>query len=318
MTVLVTGGGGFIGSYLARELIDQGTHVRVSHGSLQSLERSRINLPDAEHIYADIGDQASVSKAVDGVEVVYHLAGTGSPGSPHTEDLEILRVNVAGTCSLLQQASQANVKRFVFASSASVYGDSAESPKVETMQPSPKSVYAASKLAAENLCAVFHAQRGLDTRVLRYFNVYGAGQGSNMVVPNFIRKLSNGETLTLFGDGQQTRDFVHVSDVVKATICAGQQEHLQENLDARLFNIGSGQPMPIRTVVVLIAEMLGVEAHIEYLPERAGEIRESVADIKRAKQSLGFSPSITFADGLFRTMEVTHNNSSLTLQAQAK
>lgn len=297
MTILITGGGGFIGAYLARALAEDHVRVRVMHRSHESLERSKHLTPQAEQVIADVTDDAAIRRALKGVDTVYHLAGFGSPGSSHTDDLEILRVNVSGTCTVLREAAAADVRRVVFASSASVYGDSPESPKTESMPSLPKSVYAASKTAAEDLCLVFHSQRGLDTRILRFFNVYGAGQASNMVIPRFIDLLAHGKPVTLFGDGAQIRDFVHVDDVVAALMMAG----TIQTLDAPVLNIGSGSPTSIRAIVDTIAGLLDVRPEIELLLERPGEIRESVADIQAARSHLGFSPHIDVAQGLAMT-----------------
>lgn len=297
MTVLITGGGGFIGTYLARALADEHVQVRVMHRAHESLERSKHLTPQTEQVVADVTDDAAIRRALKGVETVYHLAGFGSPGSSHTDDLEILRVNVSGTCTVLREAAAADVRRVVFASSASVYGDSLESPKTESMPTLPKSVYAASKTAAEDLCLVFHSQRGLDTRILRFFNVYGAGQAPNMVIPRFIDLLGRGKPVTLFGDGAQIRDFVHVHDVVAALKMAG----TVQTIDAPVLNIGSGSPTSIREIVETIAGLLDVRPEIELLPERLGEIRESVADIQAAHRHLGFSPQIDIGQGLAMT-----------------
>ncbi len=297
MTVLITGGGGFIGSRLAQALVDDEVPVRAMHASHGSLERSRHLNPRAEHVIADVTDDAAVRSALDGVQTVYHLAGFGSPGSSHADDLEILRVNVSGTCTLLREAAAAGVRRVVFASSASVYGDGPASPKTESMPTLPKSVYAASKTAAEDLCLVFHSQRGLDTRILRFFNVYGAGQASNMVIPRFIDLLGHGKPVMLYGDGAQIRDFVHVDDVAAALTMAG----AVQTMNAPVLNIGSGSPTSIRAIVETIADLLDVRPEIELLPERPGEIRESVADIQAAHAHLGFSPRIDIAQGLART-----------------
>jgi len=207
---------------------------------------------------------------------------------------KIMRVNVTGTCSLLQECVGTGVNRLVFASSASVYGDSAESPKTESMPTRPKTLYAASKTAAEELCSVFDSQLGLDTRILRFFNVYGPGQSSDMVIPRFMEMLRTGQTVTMYGDGQQTRDFIHVSDVVRATISAGNVD----NIDTHIFNIGSGVPTSIRDIIETLGQILNVSPQVVYLPERLGEIRTSLASIDVARTQLAFEPSCLFKVGL--------------------
>lgn len=254
--------------------------------------------PAAEHVVADVTDRRSVRAALVDVDTVYHLAGAGSPGSAHDEDLDILRINVSGTCTMLQEAVAAGVERFVFASSASVYGDGPESPKTEAMPTLPKSVYAASKIAGEDLCRVFHSQRGLDTRILRYFNVYGPDQEATMVVPRFIGMLKAGETVTLYGDGGQIRDFVHVSDVVHATLLAGSVA----DPGLRVLNIASGVPTSIREIVDALATVLECRAEVAFLPERPGEIRESLASTSDAFDSLGFKAEVSLEQGLRATL----------------
>ncbi len=306
MTVLITGGAGFIGTHLVRALTASNAAIRVAHRTVESQEDMRVGHPLAEHVIADVTDRSGIRGALANVSTVYHLAGFGSPGSTHEDDIKILRVNVTGTCTLLQESVAAGVERFVFASSASVYGDSPESPKTESMPTLPKSVYAASKIAGEDLCRVFHSQRGLDTRILRYFNVYGPDQDATMVVPRFVGMLMAGETVTLYGDGSQTRDFVHISDVVRATMLAGSVA----DPGSRIYNIASGSPTSIREMVEALSAALGVTAEVAYLPERPGEIRESLASTRIASDSLGFTAEVGLEQGLRNTLNPSHRFAS--------
>jgi UDP-glucose 4-epimerase len=304
MTVLVTGGAGFIGSHLVQRLVKSGENVRVFSRSPRPM--SIQFLMPVDWVTADILDESAVFSAVAGVDTIYHLAGTGSPGESANQSRQTLAINVDGTLNVLLAATEHNAKKVVFASSASVYGDSPVSPKREDLWPTPRSLYAASKLSGEQLCEVFYREYGLPSVVLRFFNVYGIGAPSNLVIPRFASALEAGQNVTLYGDGNQTRDFVFVEDAVTAAISAATTEPVSQ----RIFNIGSGTPTRIKDVIDELARILDVSPEIDFQPARIGEIRDSVADISAAKSLLGFNPRYRIQEGLKRSFKATHVASS--------
>lgn len=304
MTVLVTGGAGFIGSHLVQRLVESGESVRVFSRSPRPV--SIYSLKYVDWVIADIRDESAVSSAVAGVDTIYHLAGTGSPGESANQSRHTLATNIEGTLNVLLAAAEHNAKKVVFASSASVYGDSPVSPKREDLWPAPRSLYAASKLSGEQLCEVFYREYGLPSVVLRFFNIYGIGAPTNLVIPRFVSALEAGQKVTLYGDGNQTRDFVFVEDAVTAAISAANSEPVPQTI----FNIGSGTPTRIKDVIDELAGILGVRPAIDFQPARVGEIQDSVADISAAKSLLGFNPRYQIRDGLRRSFKATHVTSS--------
>ena len=301
--ILVTGGSGFIGTHLVSRLAGSGERIRVFGRSFQSLSRvAKGSAMPVEFSQGSLLDEEAVADAMKSVEVVYHLAGVGTPSSTSTAHSEILDVNVKGTLCVLDAARRAGVRRVIFASSASVYGDSPESPKTETMIPSPLSPYAISKLAGEHLCSAYQQRYGLESIMLRYFNVYGPFQDqlgqTPMVIPKFLRALSSHERVTLFGDGMYTRDFIYVEDAVDAALAAASTR----TGIGQTFNIGSGQPIAIAHILTKIAAYLGVDPQVQFEPSRPGDVKESVADITRARTLLGFTPNVSFDDGIRQTV----------------
>ena len=282
---LVTGGAGFIGSHLVTRLIGEGHDVRVfdnfSTGSAENLKpvRDRIAL-----IEGDLRHKDAIRRAVDGVTVVFHQGALssvqGSIADPHTT----LEVNVTGTLNVLEAARDAGCQRVVFASSASVYGDAPGLPKVETMVPRPLSPYAVSKLAGEHLCSVFTRVHGLETVALRYFNVFGPGQDAaspySGVISRFLLALREGSPPTIYGDGEQTRDFVFVDNVVDANLKAA----FTADAAGRVFNIASGHAVTLNRLLATMAALTGGDARAQYEPERPGDIRHSLADILAARR----------------------------------
>ena len=312
MRACVTGGAGFIGSTLVDRLLHDGHDVAVLDDFSTGL---RENLADAgdriDLVEGDLRDPALATRAVAGCEVVYHMAALAAVARSVEHPEEVTDVNVAGTVALCKRAHEAGCRRVVFASSSSVYGDTPELPKHEAMLLSPRSPYAASKAAGESYLAAFQATYGLETVALRYFNVYGPRQSPRSqyaaVIPLFIDALRAGRPATIHGDGQQTRDFTYVEDVVDALVRAADAPDATKGP----MNIGGGgNRVSILDLVQAIAAALGVEPRVEHGPARVGDVRDSLADIGRATTWLGWQPTTRLHDGIARIV------SSLTAAAQ--
>jgi nucleoside-diphosphate-sugar epimerase len=311
--VLVTGGGGFIGSHivdlLTREGYDTGILDNFStgdHSNVSHMAQVRIH-------EGDITDEGFVTKTVKGYDAVIHEAALVSVTRSVEDPIRTSRVNIDGTLNLLSAATRAGIKRFVFASSSSVYGETATLPKIESMNPQPISPYAVSKLAAENYCRVFARVHGLNTVCLRYFNVYGPRQKYGPysgVIPAFVKKVLNNEEPVIFGKGTNTRDFTYVEDAARANLLC-----LQRQLEpGEVLNIGSGRQTQIRELAELIEELLGrPELGSKIAPPREGDIPHSYADISKAKNSLGYSPECTMREGLSKAIAWFRAEGSSTL-----
>lgn len=303
---LVTGGAGFIGSHIVQRLVARGESVRVldnlSTGRLGNLDsvRGRIDFIDG-----DLRDEAAVRQAVAGVTTIFHEAAEPSVPRSIADPATTYAINVTGMLTLMTAAKDAGVQRLVFASSSAVYGNDPEMPKRETMAPAPISPYASSKLAGEGLCQVFTAAYGLEAVALRYFNVYGPGQDPNSayaaVIPKFLDAIGRGEPPRIFGDGEQSRDFVFVEDVVAANLLAA----ATPGIGGQVFNIATGEAVTLNQTLDLIESLTGATTNAERLPERAGDVRHSLADISKARRVLGFAPSVSFEEGLRRTIDAT-------------
>ncbi|MFN3762374.1 MAG: SDR family oxidoreductase [Anaerolineae bacterium] len=298
---LVTGGAGFIGSHLVEALVASGEQVRVldnfSTGRRENLSAVRDRI---EVIEADVRDPLAVRQAVDGVEVVAHLAAVVSVERSLENPQETMDVNTEGTLNLLEAARQAGVSRFLFASSAAVYGDHSELPLREDLPLRPLSPYAASKVAGEALCHAYRAAYGLPTVILRFFNIYGPRQDPRSpysgVISIFVGRMRDGRPPIVYGDGLQTRDFVYVGDVVAALIRAGKQD----GAVGAVVNIARGEETSVLRLVTLLNQTLGTALEPEFAPPRAGEIRRSAGDPRRARSILGWQPTVGLAEGLAR------------------
>ena len=303
---LVTGGAGFIGSNLVEALLERGHTVTVldnfSTGRRENLAtfRDRINL-----VEGDISVLDDARRAVEGVEVVLHQAAIPSVPRSIEDPISSNEANVLGTLNVLVAARDAGVRRVVYASSSSVYGDQAVNhPKVETMTPQPISPYAVGKLAGEYYCQVFHAVYGLETVALRYFNVFGPrqdpGSAYAAVIPLFVSALLRGEPPTVHGDGEQTRDFTFIGNVVAGNLLAA--EAPAEQAAGRVFNLAAGQRTSLNELVSYLQEILDCQVQPVHTDPRPGDIKHSWADVDRARAHLGYEPQVGFLEGLRRTV----------------
>ncbi|MDD4322370.1 MAG: SDR family oxidoreductase [Dehalococcoidales bacterium] len=303
--VLVTGGAGFIGSHLTVELLGMGYQVCVvddlSTGSLDNLKQVSSN-PDLEVRCFSVNDRDLLLKACKGVRYIFHQAAIPSVPRSISDPLSTNHANVDGTLSVLVAARDAGVKKVVYASSSSVYGDTPTLPKVEEMAPNPLSPYAVSKLAGEYYCAAFTASYGLATTSLRYFNVYGPRQAADSayaaVIPRFISLIKKGKPPQIFGDGCQSRDFTFVKDVVRANILAAQSP------ETGAYNIGSGISISLNELCSQMLKMMGrTDITPVYASLRPGDVLHSLAEISRAKIAFGYNPLYSLEQGLKATIE---------------
>lgn len=296
---LVTGGAGFIGSHLVEALLVQGKQVRVLD-NLASGRLANLNglLDQIEFIEGTIEDPTAVKRAVAGVEVIFHLAAIVSVPYSMNQPVQTEQINTLGTLNLLQAAREAGTRRLVLSSTCAVYGDEPTLPKIELMRPQPKSPYAVSKLAAEYYCQIFWESFGLETVVLRYFNVFGPKQDPSSpysgVISIFVDKLSRGLVPTIYGDGQQTRDFVYVGDVVRANLLAATVPQAAGSI----LNIGAGQPVTIQQLFEALGRIFEREVIPGYGPARSGDVLHSYADSSLARAVLGWQAQVTLETGL--------------------
>lgn len=303
LPVLVTGGAGFIGSHLVRGLAGAGANVLVMDNFCAS---SPENLRDLEGkigiLEGDITRFADCEKAMTGRAVVFHLAALGSVPASVDDPLHYNAVNIGGTLNVFEAARRGGVRRVVYSASSSCYGDSPTLPKVETMTPNPKSPYAITKLVGEYYAKVYAEVYGLSTISLRYFNVFGPRQNPKSqyaaVIPAFASAILRGVPPKIYGDGGQTRDFCYVDNVVHANMLAGACE---APLMGETVNIACGQSISLNAMLEKMAAIFGKKTTPEHLPTRAGDVRDSLADISAAGRVLGYFPQVFFDEGLKRT-----------------
>jgi len=303
---LVTGGAGFIGSSIARALVKRGDQVRIIDNFSSGRRQNFADFAgEAELIEADILDPTALRRALQGVEVVYHEAAIPSVPKSMAEPIENHEANATGTLRVLHAAREAGVRRLVYAASSAAYGDAPELPKIETQPPAPISPYGASKLAGEYYLQVYAQAFGLQTVSLRYFNVFGPRQDPKSeyaaVIPKFITAALAGQTPRIFGDGTQSRDFCHIDNIIEANFKAASAPAAQ--VSGQVFNIACGVATDLNQVVAVIGDILGKKIEPRHEAERAGDIKHSYADIGKARQRLGYTASVSFADGLRRTLE---------------
>ncbi|MDX6691737.1 MAG: UDP-glucose 4-epimerase [Solirubrobacteraceae bacterium] len=303
MRTLVTGGAGFIGSHLAARLLADGHKIRVLD-NFATGRRSNIDAigGEIELVEGDVQSYERVHNAVRGCEVVFHQAALPSVPRSIQDPLTSNATNVIGTLNVLLAARDEGVRRVVFGSSSSVYGANPELPKREDMAALPISPYATAKLASEGYCRSFGVAYGLETVALRYFNVFGARQDPTSqyaaVIPSFITALLDHHPITIFGDGEQSRDFTHVDNVVEANLLAMDAP----NVAGQVFNVACGRMVTINELVFVLAELIGAEAETVYAPGRAGEVHRSCASLARARAELGYDPEVDLREGLTRTI----------------
>lgn len=300
----VTGGAGFIGSNIVRRLVNQGQQVRVID-DLSTGRRDNLAGLEAELtlLQGSICDQDLLREAFAGADFVLHQAALASVQRSVEDPVATNRANVEGTLKVLTAARDCGVRRVVYASSSSVYGDLPELPKREDMTPMPKSPYAVSKLAGEHYCRAFNEVFGLETVSLRYFNVYGPRQDPlseySAVVPIFIRCIIEGKAPRVFGDGEQSRDFTYVDDVVSANLQAARAA----GAAGAVLNVGCGERHSLNVLLRLLQDMLGESVEPEYCDERPGDVKHSRADIAMAGARIGYRPRFSLEDGLKRTVQ---------------
>lgn len=302
MNCLVTGCAGFIGSHLTESLLQDGHRVigvdcfNANYGRPEKLRNLKVahEWDDFEFVPIDLsrGDFADL---VSGCDVVFHLAAEPGVRPSWGERFEAyLRNNVLATQLLLDALRLLPGPRLVYASSSSIYGDAECFPTPESATPNPMSPYGATKLSGEHLCKLYHANYGIESVMLRYFTVYGPRQRPDMAFNLFCRAALAQEPIEVFGDGTQTRDFTFVSDIVAATRAAGSVDGVADEV----FNIGGGSQIALKDTLALIEELAGRQLHVRYGPPRSGDVKDTVADTSRARQRLGYSPAVSFEEGL--------------------
>jgi len=313
---LVTGGAGFIGSNIVEELLRRNQKVRIldnfSTGKRENISHvkdilggeNKKNLEKLEVVEGDIRSYHIVREAIEGVDFILHQAALPSVPRSVKDPLTSNEVNVVGTLNILNAAKETKVKRIVYASSSSVYGDLEVLPKTEDMLPRPLSPYAVSKLAGEKYCQVFTSLYGLETIGLRYFNVFGPRQDPNSqysaVIPKFIKIIKEGKSPTVFGDGEQSRDFTYVRNVVEANLLACKKN--TEDLSGEIFNAAFGKRITINELVNSINDILKTNIQPNYNEPRPGDVKHSLSNIGKIRQLLDYEPKVDFYEGLKRVI----------------
>ncbi len=302
-TVLVTGGAGFIGSNLVRALLERGDDVRVLDNFSTGSRGNLVGL-DVEVVEGELRSYERVHNAVRGVEAVFHLGALGSVPRSVQDPLTSSAVNVEGTLNVLLAARDEGVRRVVFSSSSSIYGTRETLPVTEQLAPDPISPYGVAKLAAERYCVSFsRVYERFESVVLRYFNVFGPRQSPfsqyAAVVPLFITAIAEGRPVTIEGDGEQSRDFTYVANVVDATLRAADAQ----DANGRIFNVSAGAPATVNELADAIGRILGKGVERRHVAARAGDIRASWADVTAARESLGYEPRVDLEQGLRLTAE---------------
>jgi UDP-glucose 4-epimerase len=302
--VLVTGGGGFIGSHIVDRLLAEGHSVRVLDNFATGRRENLLEVvDDIELIEGDIQSYERVHNAVSGCEIVLHQSALPSVPRSLQDPLTSNATNVTGTLNLLLAARDSGVRRVVYASSSSIYGANPELPKHEGLVPQPISPYAVAKLAGEGFCRSFHEVFGLETVALRYFNVFGPRQDPlsqyAAVIPNFITALMNGAQPVVFGDGEQSRDFTFVGNVVDGNLLA----MTAEGVAGKAYNLAAGDRTTLNELLGYLGSLVGREPGARYEAARLGDVRHSQADISAAKRDLGYSPKVSVQEGLRLTLD---------------
>jgi len=311
VTYLVTGGAGFIGSHLAEELVRRGERVRVVDSFVTGTRANLAHLSAVELVEGDLADLTVARRAVEGVDYVLHQAAIPSVPRSVEDPVTSNRANIDASLNVLVAARDAGVRRLVYAGSSSAYGNTPTLPKVETMPPNPLSPYALQKLVAEQYCQMFTRLYGLETVTIRYFNVFGPRQDPSSpysgVISVFIRALVEGRQPTIYGDGGQTRDFTYVANVVdgvlKACTAAG--------ASGEVINVATAGRISLNQLFRAVQDLTGASVEPVYASERAGDVRDSQADISKARRLLGYEPSVTLEQGLEKTVAWFRSTQSL-------
>ena len=302
MKILVTGGAGFIGSHLTRALVERGDTVRVLD-NFSTGRRANLEGVEAEIVVGDIREAEGVRRAAAGMTHLIHLAALVSVPHSVADPLTTHAINVTGTLNVLLAARDLGLQRVLFASSSAVYGEAFSGAKHEGLPLYPLSPYGVTKLAAEKYCLAFHTVYGLETVALRYFNVFGPRQDPRSeyaaVIPKFMAAVLAGRQPIIYGDGEQTRDFTYVADVVQGNLLA-----LEAPAAAgQALNVATGSPVSLNQLVAILAEVSGRKIQPEYAPPRIGDILHSTAEIAQARQGLGYAPAVEFRSGLTLTWQ---------------
>ena len=309
MKVLVTGCAGFIGSHLVERLLEEGYRIVgidcFTDYYSEDMKRKNMegfkNNENFEFIEKDILNM-NLMPVLEGVDYVFHLAAQPGVRASWGKNFEVYtRNNILATQRLLEACKGLEIKRFVFASSSSVYGDSRDLPLKESLYPKPVSPYGVTKLAAENLCVLYYKNYGIPVVSLRYFTVYGPRQRPDMAFHKFIKAVLEEKAITIYGDGNQTRDFTYVSDAVNATVLGMKGE------PGEIYNIGGGSRISVNKAIEVIEELTGKKAKIKYEPFQKGDMRDTYADISKAENELGYKPEIDINTGLKKQIEYVRN-----------
>jgi len=299
---LVTGGAGFIGSHLAEELVRRGERVRVVDNLATGKRQNLAHVPSVEFIEGDLADLEVARRAVTGIDYVLHQAAIPSVPRSVEDPITSNRANVDASLNILVAARDAGVKRLVYAGSSSAYGNTPTLPKIETMATAPLSPYALQKLVAEQYCQMFTTLYGLETVTIRYFNVFGPRQDPSSpysgVISLFISALCDGRQPTIFGDGEHTRDFTYIANVVDGVLRAC----TADGASGEVINVATGRRISLNTLFNTIRELVGAQLSPKYADPRPGDVKDSQADISKARRILGYQPSVPFEEGLARTV----------------
>ena len=295
LTALVTGGAGFIGSNLVDLLLREGARVRVID-DLSTGYADNLAGKDAELIIADVCDPSELDEAAEGVDVIFHLAASVGNARAIADPVGDSRTNILGTIQVLEAARRHDVSKVVYSSSAGIFGELVTLPIREDHPQYPLTPYGVSKLAAEKMCLAYRDLYGIETVCLRYFNVYGPNQRYDAygnVIPIFVHRMLDGDPLLIFGDGEQTRDFVAAQDVAAANLAAATTPGVWG-----CFNIASGTRITINHLAELLQELADQPVEVQHRPERPGDVRHSLADISAARDAFGYAPAVAIEDGL--------------------
>src|SRR5918996_58030 len=300
---LVTGGAGFIGSHLTEELIRRGEQVRVVDSLVTGHRKNLAHLSGINFVEGDLADLAVAKRAVEGVDYVLHQAAIPSVPRSVEDPITSNRANIDSTLNVLVAARDAGVKRVVYAGSSSAYGNTPTLPKVETMPTAPLSPYALQKLVAEQYCQMFTALYGLETVTIRYFNVFGPRQDPSSpysgVISLFISALCEGRAPTIYGDGEHTRDFTYVANVIDGVLRACHAK----GASGEVINVATGGRVSLNQLFQTIRDLVGARVEPVYADPRPGDVRDSQADIEKARRLLGYTPTVDFDEGLKKTVE---------------